>query len=142
MLDGMVKEEPPTVKKLPVEANVPKFLAKAGQNHHATELMAAVGYLSLIAFYYLLHVGEYTGKGFRVASQQTEPFKLGDVTFFTKNKCGQLRQLPRGATDREIMRVHSATLKLDNQKNGWKNVCIHQEETGDPYLCPVRALGR
>jgi hypothetical protein len=31
---------------------------------------------------------------------------------------------------------------LDNQKNGWKGVCIHQEHNGDIYHCPVRALGR
>jgi hypothetical protein len=31
---------------------------------------------------------------------------------------------------------------LDNQKNGWKGVCIYQEANGKEYLCPVRALGR
>ena len=40
------------------------------------------------------------------------------------------------------MTADSATLKLDNQKNGWKGVCIHQESTGDKLLCPVRALGQ
>jgi hypothetical protein len=25
----------------------------------------------------------------------------------------------------------SATLKLDNQKNGWKGVCVHQEKNGE-----------
>ena len=38
--------------------------------------------------------------------------------------------------------MEGATLKLDNQKNGWKGVCIHQEANGDDYFCPVRALGR
>ncbi len=40
------------------------------------------------------------------------------------------------------MKDHSATLKLDNQKNGWKGVCVNQEANGEPFLCPVRALGR
>ncbi len=40
------------------------------------------------------------------------------------------------------MTAHSATLKLDNQKNGWRGVCIHQEANGEPVVCPVRALGR
>ena len=40
------------------------------------------------------------------------------------------------------MSAHSATLKLDNQKNGWKGVCIHQEHNGKELACPVRALGR
>jgi hypothetical protein len=42
----------------------------------------------------------------------------------------------------EIMSADSATLKLDNQKNGWKGVCIHQEHNGEKLSCPVRALGR
>ena len=40
------------------------------------------------------------------------------------------------------MTAHSATLKLDNQKNGWRGVCIHQEANGEDVACPVRALGR
>ena len=40
------------------------------------------------------------------------------------------------------MSADSATLKLDNQKNGWKGVCVHQETNGDSFLCPIRALGR
>ena len=35
-----------------------------------------------------------------------------------------------------------ATLRIGNHKNGWKNVCIHHEATGDPYYCCIRALGR
>ena len=30
MMDGMRKQDPPTIKKLPVEADVPEFLAEAG----------------------------------------------------------------------------------------------------------------
>jgi hypothetical protein len=33
-------------------------------------------------------------------------------------------------------------LKLDNQKNGWKGVCVHQEANGEEFKCPVRALAR
>jgi hypothetical protein len=41
-----------------------------------------------------------------------------------------------------IATVDGATLKLDNQKNGWKGVCVYQETNGDTYLCPVRAVAR
>ena len=41
-----------------------------------------------------------------------------------------------------IMTADGATLKLDNQKNGWKGVCVYHEANGDPINCPVRALGR
>ena len=40
------------------------------------------------------------------------------------------------------MAADSATLKLDNQKNGWHGVCIHHESNGEEVFDPVRALGR
>ncbi len=33
-------------------------------------------------------------------------------------------------------------MKLDNQKIGWKGVCVYQQANGDLVDCPVRALGR
>lgn len=69
-------------------------------------------------------------------------FKVNYVTFFRKDSKGTLRQLSQTAIDAEIMSAHSATLKLNNQKNGWKGVCIHQEHKGEAIHCPVRALGR
>ncbi len=52
-------------KQLPVEFNVPELLAKKGCNRSVMELKKAIGDLSLITFYYLLHIGEYTVKGMR-----------------------------------------------------------------------------
>jgi hypothetical protein len=56
------KEDPPTIKKLPVEADVPELLSHIGTSPTANELDKAIGDLTLIAFYYLLRVGEYTVK--------------------------------------------------------------------------------
>jgi hypothetical protein len=67
-------------------------------------------------------------------------FKLEDVTFFKTDKTGILQCLPRNAPHSLIMTAESATLKLDNQKNGWKGVCIHQEVNGEAFNCPVKAL--
>ena len=52
-LDGWRKEDPPTTKQLPVEANVPELLSKRGCNGNTTELDRAIEDLTLIAFYYL-----------------------------------------------------------------------------------------
>ncbi len=41
-----------------------------------------------------------------------------------------------------IASVDGATMKLDNQKNGWKGVCVYQEANGDSIHCPVQALSR
>ena len=141
-LDGWRKSDPPPTKKLPVEADIPEYLCHVGQTKHAPPLETAVGDLTVIAFYYLLRVGEYTAKGTRNSSKQTVQFKLEDVTFFGKNSKGHLTQLARNAPRELIMSAQSATLKLDNQKNGWRGVCIHQEANGEQVACPVRALGR
>lgn len=67
-------------------------------------------------------------------TKQTVQFKQEDVTFFsTHTGCLQ---------DHHLLSAHSAALKLDNQKNGWKGVCVHQEHNGKPVMCPVRALAR
>ncbi len=62
--------------------------------------------------------------------------------FFRNNAQGNLRCLPRDAHANLIASAHGATMKLDNQKNCWKGVCVYQQANGDPINCPVRALGQ
>ncbi len=145
-LAGYAREDPPTKKKLPVEADVPELLIDMAYTNKEDTFAQATADLALIAFYYLLRIGEYTIKSTaeleKKNTKQTIQFKLEDVTFFSKDKSGRIRQLPRNASERELMTADSATLKLDNQKNGWKAACIHQEVNGEHMKCPVRALAR
>ena len=141
MIDGWNKEDPPSTKKLPVEIDLPEAIANEGLKAGVSNLIVAVGQLVLIAFYFLLRIGEYTCKGTRNESKQTVQFRMKDITFFKKLN-GRLRQLPRNAQDQDIMLADGVTLKLDNQKSGWKGVCIHQHANGNDYLCPVKATGR
>ncbi len=78
----------------------------------------------------------------RNSTKQTVQFKYEDITFFRKNARRQLRCLPQNAPDELIATADGATLKLDNQKNGWRNVCVYHENNGAPKHCPVRTLGR
>ena len=137
MFTGWKKEDPPTLKKLPVKADIPELLSQLGAQPSANELDKAIGDLTIIAFYYLLRVGEYTIKYARNNTKQTFQFCMGDVTFFKRDSHGRLRQLGRLASDSDIASADSATLKLDNQKNGWKGVCVHQESNGEQIHCPV-----
>ncbi len=41
-----------------------------------------------------------------------------------------------------IATADGATMKLDNQENRRKGVCVYHEANGADYLCPVKALGR
>ncbi len=104
------------------------------------EVQRATTDLMMIAFYYLLWVGEYTVKGSQNISKQRVQFKYEDVSFFKKNTRGQLRCLPRDAAADLISTADGATLKLDNQKNGWKGVCVYHEANSERWHCPVRTL--
>ncbi len=84
MIDGYTKADPSTKKMLPVKADVPKLLVKMEYDKSGSAHSQAVGDPSLIAFYYLLHIGEYTVKGKRNESKQTIQFIMEDVTFFKK----------------------------------------------------------
>ena len=105
-------------------------------------MVKAVGDCAVIAFYYLLQVGEYTVKKQRNEAKQTVQFKLEDTMFFCQDAKGHLQQLPINTLDEEMFSAYGATLKLDNQKNGWKGVCVYQEHNGDEKFIPLRALGR
>jgi hypothetical protein len=94
MIDSWEKADPPTVKMLPVEANIPEHVAFAATLPGATLLDKAIGDLMLIAFYYLLRIGEYTCKTTRNNSKQMIQFKFEDVTFLKWTIHSDLRCLP------------------------------------------------
>ena len=98
MLDGFRKADPQTTKQLPVEADIPELLVQLGLSPEAHKFDHAIGNLTMIAFYYLLCIGEYTTKGTHNNSKQTEEFKMGDITFFAKDKQGNLLCLLWDAT--------------------------------------------
>ena len=86
--------------------------------------------MGLVTMYYLLRVREYTVKKYKNNTKQTEQFKMRDVTFFKYEKRVRLGRLGRNAKDKHIMTADGFTLKIGNQKNGWKNVSIFHEANG------------
>jgi hypothetical protein len=74
-----------------VEADILEYLINLGQKTEARELDCTIGNLVMISFYYyLLHIREYTTKAAWNNSKQVEEFKMGDITFFKKEKQGNL----------------------------------------------------
>jgi hypothetical protein len=124
MLDRYRKVNPPTWKKLPVQADVPELLVKTSYQTGSPQRQKANAVLSLIAFYYLLRIGEYTKN-----TKQTVQFIYEDVSFFKKNSQGQLQCLPHDTPELLIATADGATLTLDKKKNEWRGVCVHQEVT-------------
>jgi len=141
-LDSWRHEDPPTLEKLPVESDVPEYLVNKSGHRLATALDQAVADLTTIAFYYLIRIREYTVKQNNNEIKRTVQFKRKDIIFFRKDKLGRIMCLSRNAPLTDILTADGAMLKLDNQKNRHKGVCMYQQTTGDPIHCPVRALGR
>jgi hypothetical protein len=91
--------------------------------------------LCIIAWFYLLRVGEYTKP--RKQSTQTTPIRVCDITFwFNESKLDPT--LPLTIL---LHRCTAATIHLDNQKNGKRNATITQQTT-NTAVCPVKALIR
>jgi hypothetical protein len=88
MLGEYWKEDPATIKKLPVQSDIPELLVTMAYKGMGTEKDKAVADLTLIAFYYLLRVGKYTINGSFNSTNQIVQFKYEDVTFFRKKQQG------------------------------------------------------
>jgi hypothetical protein len=125
-LDGWRNEDGPVKKKMPVEADVAEWLMKCAYQPGGKTFNKAVAdlILILIAFYFLLRVGEYTIKGKKGNTKRTVQFRMRDVTFFKKDLLSRLKQILRNAPDHVILSADAATLKLDNQE--WLERCLHQ----------------
>ena len=116
-------------------------MAELGQAKDATELTTSVGDCGLMAYYYILRIREYTKKASRQMTKRTVQFRMKDVAFFVLCKrSNRLQLLPSDASDDKIHSADAATLKIENQKNGWKDVCIHQRWNGNKYQCGVCAI--
>ena len=89
---------------MPVNIDVVEECCKWGNRPGATAKERRIGDLILIAFYYLLRVGEYTNQ-WRTKrakrTKQTVNFRLCDVAFFKKDETGVLRQMRSTCTAEE-----------------------------------------
>ncbi|EJK61027.1 hypothetical protein THAOC_18541 [Thalassiosira oceanica] len=140
MLKGFRNEDPATVKTLSIEVDVPELLVKCAAKAGATAQEKRVADLTLLAFYYLLRVGEYTSRyrnskskektkrgrpGKKKRNKKTVNFRVSDVKFFKKDGGGRLRQLPPDASAVDIMSADSATLLLTDGSEKWLEERLH-----------------
>ena len=141
LVEGFRRQDPPPIAQLAVPVAVPQACHTIGYAK-GSDREKAKGDLSLIAFFYLLRVGEYTRprtvlrNGKRIRATRTIQFHIKDIGFFKNNKI-----LPRGSTLTQLLTADSATLKITNQKNGRMGQTIHHETT-DSVFSPVKALAR
>ena len=86
-----------------------------------------------IAFFFLLRPGEYTA-----TKSDTQPFDFKAVQLFLGDHWLDLCT----ASTNTITAATFASLTFDKQKNGVEGEVIGLAKSGDPYLCPVKALAR
>ena len=135
LLEGYRREDPPSQPKLAVPLTVPRHIAQQGARSTSPRTKA-IGDLALIAFYYLLRVGEYTYH--RPSDRRrTQHFRVHDVAFW-HNTTLLPHDLPVEVLSAKCT---SATLSISNQKNGRRNQSIHQERVACTH-CPILALIR
>ena len=140
LIEGYRRKDPPSVPQLAVPICVPNECFSSSRQSCST-LDRAVGELSLVAFYYLLRVGEYTKprfvtrNGVRVKASRTQQFTVGNIGFFKDGKI-----VPRSSPLDILLSCDAATLKISNQKNGRMGETIHQEAVKDKLENPIAAL--
>ena len=132
MLNSYAKDDPAPTRVKPVPVAVLRRIAAVADA--ATDpLVKATSDMICLAFFFLLRPGEYV-----VSPAESTPFQLKDVQLQVGNRRLNLET----CSDAEILSATFASLTFDKQKNSVRGEVIGQATSGDPNLCPVRALGR
>jgi hypothetical protein len=90
----------------------------------------------VIAFFYLLRVGEYTNPARARRTKHTVPLRKCVVRLWQR---GVL--LDHNSSLNVLLQADSATISIAHTKNGMKGAVIHHDAIGGK-ICPVAALAR
>ena len=88
--------------------------------------------LMVLAFFFLLRVGEYTPSS---QPRLTVPLRLKDVKLWRGT-----RVIPMSAQRHELEEATGVSICLENQKNGRRGDTLFHERSGNPHMCPVEAI--
>jgi hypothetical protein len=126
-------EDPPPEPKLAVPISTITAIA---EKYWWTAHLSAVADLVIIAFFYLLRVGEYTSPA-NPRKKQTIPLRDCDIRLW--NNAGHL--ISHSAGLKMLLQADSATICIAHTKNGTKGAVVHHS-CGRGSICPVAALAR
>jgi hypothetical protein len=139
MVEGYRRLDPPTTPQLAVPVAIPNSCFRSSRLS-SDPLTRTAGCLIIIAFYFLLRVGEYTKprtairNGVTIRATRTVQFMVSNVGFFKDGKI-----ISRSSPLSILLTCDAATLKINNQKNGRMGDTIHQQAI-DGDCCPIKAL--
>jgi len=132
LLKKYSNEDPPAEPKLAIPITTITSIVK---NYRWTLHLSAVADLVIIAFFYLLRVGEYTSTA-TPRQKRTIPLLKCDVRLWHK---GQV--LSQSAGLEALLRANSTMICIANMKNGTKGAVVHHDAFGG-IICSVAALAR
>ena len=93
-----------------------------------------VGALGVVAFFFLLRVGEYTPATDR-RKRRTVPIRKSDIKLWRGSA-----MLDMESAWEELAQADAVTIRLENQKNGQRGTTLHHFASGDATMCPVKAM--
>jgi hypothetical protein len=126
-------DEDPTPKpKLAVPVSTITAIALG---YHFTPLHAAVADMVIIAFFYLLKIGEYTSPS-TPCPKCTIPLRKCDIRLWCSGNI-----LHPDASLSALLLADSATISIANTKNGTKGAFVYHFAIGGP-VCPVASLAQ
>jgi hypothetical protein len=96
--------------------------------------MHIVGDLIVLAFFFLLRVGEYTKS---YGERRTVPLRRKDIRLWHDTQL-----VPNDAPLDSLLAATGVTIHLENQKNGTKNAVLHHYSSGVPGFDPVQSAAR
>ncbi len=123
-------EDPPAAPKLAIPISTITAIA---ENYRWTPHLSAAADLVIIAFFYILRVGEYTTPA-KPRDKWTIPLRDCNVWLWQN---GHL--LSHSARLTTLLTADSATVCIVHTKNGTKGAVIHHKAFGGP-ICPMAAL--
>ena len=122
------QKDPPPSRVKPIPVQVLRRLACVAASSRDPELQA-VADMIIIAFFFLLRPGEYTG-----TKSDSSPFRLSDVTF----SVGRTVFDTSTATNNDLATATFVILTFTTQKNGVREEKSAMGPQGTPYYAPRR----
>jgi hypothetical protein len=127
------KHDAPPRRVKPVRITIISFIVAQAFGATRSDGEMAVADMIVIAFFFLLRPGEYTG-----TISDDVAFRLQDVGLYIQGRKLDLR----AASDAELKISTSASYTFTTQKNGNQNEKVVQGLSGDPWCFPVKATVR
>ncbi|CAJ1945366.1 unnamed protein product [Cylindrotheca closterium] len=125
------RQDPPPNRVKPIPISLIRRIANLSADGSAKD--KAVADMIIVAFFFLLRPGEYTG-----TENDDTPFRFQDIQLCI----GQIVIPLLTSTDAQLWAATSVSLTFTTQKNGVRGEVVNHGLSGHNLLCPGRAVVR